>query len=111
MRIENISLPPLPGTSYQTAPLLGDGVALRERAADFFVQSPNGQVQPDRESITAASVAAGRCCVRLDPGSVPCRRPLVLHPKHGERFAYFRLAADLNLDQMADFIGICAGTQ
>lgn len=72
MRIENISLPPLPGTSYQTAPLLGYGVALRERAAD---------------------------------------RTIGVAPKHGEQCAYFRLAADLNLDQMADFIAICAGAQ
>ncbi len=34
-------------------------------------------------------------------------RTIGVAPKHHERFAYFKLAADQNLDEMADFIAAC----
>lgn len=133
MRIDTVSLPPLPATSYQTAPLVDYTVALRERAADLFrrVSDRLGPAKAKEykgsfsffaqsSDATAAKVVvfeAGKGKINgtdplLEDGvyvliRVPSHshgRTIGVAPRHDERFAYFRLAPDQNLDGMADFI-------
>jgi hypothetical protein len=134
MRFE---IPPLPATSYQTAPLLDYAVALRERAAELFRlvserTGPTGSreykgsfsIFAQSSDATAAKIVVyeeGKGKINgtdplLEDGvyvliRVPSNasgRTIGVAPKHDERFAYFRLAPDQNLDRMADFIATCA---
>jgi hypothetical protein len=140
LKIDLVVLPPLPAASYQTAPLADYTAALRERAADLFrrvsrrVGSTKAKEYKGSFSIfaqssdaTAAKVIvfeAGRGKINgagplLDDGvyvlirvqSHSHGRTIGIAPKHGERFAYFRLAPDQDLDEMADFIAVYTSTQ
>jgi hypothetical protein len=140
LRLESVSVPPLPVTSYQTAPLVDYAVALRERAAELF-RRVSERAGPARSrqykgsfSILAQSsdaTAAKIVVYQTGKGKINGTDPLLedgvyvlirvpsnaagrtigVAPKHDERFAYFRLAPDQNLDQMADFIATCAWAQ
>ena len=126
-------------TSYQTAPLVDYSPALRERATELFrrveqrvgsrakrhkgsfsviatssdataakimiYESGKGKMNgPDPELLDGVYVM-----IRL-PGSAT-GRTIGVAPKHHERFAFFTLAAEQDLDEMADFIAACAGVQ
>lgn len=133
-------VPPLPATSYQTAPLGDYAVALRERAAELFrrISERTGRagskeykgsfsIFAQSSDATAAKIVVyeegkGRIngtAPMLEDGvyvliRVPSNaagRTIGVAPKHDERFAYFRLASDQNLDQMADFVATCARAQ
>ena len=137
MRFE---VPPLPTTSYQTAPLLDYAAPLRERAAELFRRvyprtGPTGSreykgsfsIFAQSSDATAAKIVVyqeGKGKINgtdplLEDGvyvliRVPSNaagRTIGVAPKHDERFAYFRLAPDQNLDQMADFIATAARAQ
>lgn len=128
-------------TSYQTGPLSDYTAALRERAADLFrrvserVGSSKAREYKGSFSIfaqsndsTAAKVLvfeAGKGKINgADPQMedgvyvlirVPSHslrgRTIGVAPKHDERFAYFRVAPDQNLEEMANFIAACALAQ
>jgi hypothetical protein len=124
-------------TSYQTVPINEYSAELKERAARLFslVQQRLGprRVREHKGSFsvfahgsqaTAAKIVLyeqgkGKIngfdpeledgiyiLVRVPGGSNV--RTIGVAPKHDERFAFFRLADDQNLDEMADFVGACA---
>ena len=140
MRFVSFDVPPPPSTSYQTAPLLDYTTALRERAADLFRRvsqrtGPAGSREyKGSYSIFAQSSDATAAKIVLyeeGKGKINGTDPMLedgiyvlirvpsntagqtigVAPKHDERFAYFRLAPEQHLDQMADFIAACARAQ
>jgi hypothetical protein len=140
LRIGKVALPPLPATSYQTAPLVDYAAPLRERAAELFrlvserVGSARAKAYKGSFSVFAQSSDATAAKVMIyeagkgkingtDPllgdgvyvlVRVPSHGPgrtIGVAPKHDERFAYFRLAPGQNLNEMADFIATCASAR
>jgi hypothetical protein len=135
----NIKVNPLPETSYQTAPLVDYAPALRERAAELFrrIEERVGLKAKEHKGsfsvfATASDATAAKILIyesgkgkmngfdpqladgvyvliRL-PGNAT-GRTIGVAPKHHERFAYFTLAGDQDLDEMADFVTTCAGAQ
>lgn len=126
--------------SYQTAPLSSYAVELRERAVELYRRvlervgparakqyKGSFSVLAEPGGITAAKVliiqtGKGKfngadpllgdgvyVLVRV-PSSVG-GRALGVAPKHDERFAYFRLAAGLDLDEISDFISACGAAK
>ena len=131
---------PFTETSYQTAPLADYSAPLRDRAAALFrlVSERTGpsRVKEHRGSfsvIAASSEATAAKIVIYEEGKGKMNGPdltladgvyvlirlqgnvigvtLGVAPMHHERFAYFRLLADQDLDEMADFITACAGAR
>ena len=126
-------------TSYQTAPLADYDPALRARAIDLFRRIRQRAAARAREhkgsfSLLAVSSEATAAKVLIyeagkgkmnghDPQladgiyiliRVPAAtigRTLGVAPNHHERFAYFRLADQQPLDEVADFIVACAAAQ
>ncbi len=123
-------------TSYQTAPLAEYSAVLRERAAALF-QRVADRVGPARAkqfkgsfSVIAASSDATAAKILIyeagkgkinghDPQLADgiyvlvrvhgaSRRTIAVAPMHHERFAYFRLHEQQELDEMADFMAACA---
>jgi hypothetical protein len=140
MRFVRFDVPPPPATNYQTASLLEYAAALRERAADLFRRvaertgptgsreyKGNSSIFAQSSDATAAKIVVyeeGKGKINgtgplLEDGiygliRVPSNtagRTIGVAPKHDERFAYFRMAPDQHLDQMADFIAACARAQ
>jgi hypothetical protein len=50
-------------------------------------------------------------CVLIRVQNADAQRTIGVAPKHDERFAYFRLADDQTLEEMADFMAACADSQ
>jgi hypothetical protein len=126
-------------TSYQTAPLADYDAALRGRALDLFHRVEKRAPAKAREHkgsfslLASASDATAAKILVYEAGKgkmnghdpqladgvyvlirVPADaigRTLGVAPNHHERFAYFRLADQQSLDEMADFIVACAAAQ
>jgi hypothetical protein len=126
-------------TSYQTAPLADYRPDLRDRAVDLFRRLEKRASAKAREhkgsfSLLASSSEATAAKILIyetgkgkmngyDPQlasgiyilvRVPASstgRTLGVAPNHHERFAYFRLAEEQPLDEMADFLVVCAAAR
>jgi hypothetical protein len=136
MKSGTLSLPLSPAASYQTAPLEEYSAALRERAADLFRRVASrlgpGKAVAHKGSwsfIEQASEATAAKLIVFEAGKgktnsidplpadgvyvllrVPAGAPtrtLGIAPMHYERFAYFRLCAEQDLDEMAEFLAGC----
>ena len=130
---------PFTETSYQTAPLADYTQEFRERAAALFrlvaarVGAGRAKEFKGSFSVLAASSDATAAKIMIyEPGKGKINghdpqladgvyvlirvygttgRTIGIAPMHHERFAYFRLGHDQNLDEMADFIAANAGAQ
>jgi hypothetical protein len=130
---------PFTETSYQTVSLAEYSPAFHDRAAALFrlvtsrVGESRAKVHKGSYSVIAASsestaakiliYEAGKGKINgLDPHLADgvlvlirvhgtARRTLGVAPMHHERFAYFRLAGEQDLGEMADFIAACAAAQ
>ena len=126
-------------TSYQTAPLVDYSPPFRQRAAALFrlvaerVGAARAKEFKGSFSVIAASsdaTAAEIVIYEAGKGKInghdpqladgvyvlirvhgKAGRTIGVAPMHHERFAYFRLADEQGLEEMADFIAACAGAQ
>ena len=126
-------------TSYQTAPLAEYSPALLERAATLFrlvsERVGNARAKEFKGSFSAIAASSDATAAKIviyeagkgkinghDPqladgvyvlirvhGKVP--HTIGVAPMHHERFAYFRLQDQQKLEELADFIAACAGSQ
>ncbi len=130
---------PFTETSYQTAPLVDYSPAFRERAAALFrlVAARAGAARAKEHkgsfSVIAASsdVTAAKIMIyEAGKGKINGHDPQLsdgiyilirvhgtggrtigVAPMHHERFAYFRLSDEQDLEEMADFLLACAGAR
>ena len=128
------------GMSYQTAPLVQYHSVLRQRASELFrrvgdligrsrVKEYKGSFSIFAASTdaTAAKIViyeAGKgkingpditladgVYILVRASGTPTTLTIGIAPKSDERFAYFRLIPEQNLNEMAAFIAACAGAQ
>ena len=131
---------PFTETSYQTAPLADYSADLRQRATDLFrlVAERTGasrarEYRGSFSVIAASSEATAAKIVIYEAGKGKMNGPdlqladgvyllirvygnatgrtIGVAPMHHERFAYFRLLENQGLEEMADFVAACAGSQ